>query len=103
MVIKSRTIVNTMRPSPTHTLRQHGGYWYSMQRSSLLTATSTDRTQAAPDLVAIEEQTGKIESSYSAVSPAEPALQRRRPVFEDYVFYAERQRAYEKAADGGKQ
>jgi hypothetical protein len=45
----------------------------------------------------LDEQTAKVESGYSAVSRG---AYHRKPLIEDYVFYAELQRAAEKSEDG---
>ncbi|KAK0280145.1 hypothetical protein LTR35_008296 [Friedmanniomyces endolithicus] len=53
----------------------------------------------APDPIALSEQTGKVESAFSAARQTSSASRHRKPVLEDYVFYAELQRASDKALD----
>ncbi|KAK1021836.1 hypothetical protein LTR33_018360, partial [Friedmanniomyces endolithicus] len=53
----------------------------------------------APDPIALSELTGKAESAFSAARQNSSASRYRKPVLEDYVFYAELQRASDKASD----
>ncbi|KAK1071534.1 hypothetical protein LTR33_010419, partial [Friedmanniomyces endolithicus] len=53
----------------------------------------------APDPIALSEQTGKVESAFSAARQTSSASRHRKPVLEDYVFYAELQRASDNASD----
>lgn len=46
----------------------------------------------------LEEQTGKIESGFSAAHASGSGS--RKPLFEDYVVYAELQRASDDLTDG---
>ncbi|KAK3623363.1 hypothetical protein LTR56_021635 [Elasticomyces elasticus] len=55
--------------------------------------------QSAPDPVSLDEQTAKVESAYSTAYQTSSATRQRKPVLEDYVFYAELQRASDKASD----
>jgi len=59
----------------------------------------TDSSQTAPDPIALSELTGKAESAFSAARQNSSASRYRKPVLEDYVFYAELQRASDKASD----
>ncbi|KAK3623503.1 hypothetical protein LTR22_024353, partial [Elasticomyces elasticus] len=54
---------------------------------------------SAPDPVSLDEQTAKVESAYSTAYQTSSATRQRKPVLEDYVFYAELQRASDKASD----
>ncbi|KAK4547885.1 hypothetical protein LTR36_010604 [Oleoguttula mirabilis] len=60
----------------------------------------TDTGTLAPEPAILEEQTGKIESAFATVRTKPPGSSNRRPVFEDYVVYAELQRASDDLTDG---
>ncbi|KAK3675128.1 hypothetical protein LTR78_005062 [Recurvomyces mirabilis] len=53
----------------------------------------------APKAISLDEQTGKVESGYSSVQHGISGIRHRKPLIEDYVFYAEQQRAHEKVVD----
>jgi len=77
----------------------HRKQWHSTYPKSDLTVVHTDSSQTAPDPIALSEQTGKVESAFSSAHQTSTASQHRKPVLEDYVFYAELQRASDKASD----
>ncbi|KAK3068342.1 hypothetical protein LTR53_014175 [Teratosphaeriaceae sp. CCFEE 6253] len=53
----------------------------------------------APDLEFLNEQTGKVESPFSSPQQTSISPRSRKPLIEDYVFYAELQRASDNATD----
>ncbi len=77
----------------------HRKQWHSTYPKSHCTVAHTDSLQTAPDPIALSEQTGKVESAFSAARQTSSASRHRKPVLEDYVFYAELQRASDNASD----
>ena len=54
----------------------------------------------APSPLTIQEQSAKVESAFSDVVEKTGQLTHRKPSIEDYVFYAEAQRAQDRLSDG---
>ncbi|GAB7342548.1 hypothetical protein MBLNU457_g0726t1 [Dothideomycetes sp. NU457] len=53
----------------------------------------------APSRLTIQEQTAKVESAFTDVVEKTSQLTHRKPLIEDYIFYAEAQRAQDRLSD----
>ena len=89
---------NTLRRSISvpfnHVTLRHG-------KSVIVLGTNVaDLSQLAPDEQRVHEQTEKIEEGLSPKSQDDGRLRQRKLVLEDYVFFAEAQRASDREYNG---